>query len=522
MFDGTKGPSGPAPGGTVTAAAAGYLESLAEELDVPPGRYEEAERRFKSVGEWLCRDESTLKDFSPEVYVQGSFRLGTPVRPINEVEHYDIDLVCELDIKKPDLTQQELKSMLGHEIQLYAKTHGMQDASESRRCWTLDYAEGAQFHLDALPAIPDAGRKRLRLEARGMDTTWVATAIAITDNDHAHYSRVCDEWPHSNPKGFTNWFRSRMKEVYRRQRQAMALEATANVEDIPSYRVKTPLQQAVQILKRHRDIRFANDMDDKPISVIITTLAGLSYNAESNVGFALQAMLANMHTHIKSRNGVDWIANPTDPEENFADRWQQYPQRKTKFFEWLEAARADFNRMSGAKNRDMLVEAAESVVGSRMAESAATRLGKPATNKASLFHKFNSLFTAEHRKPAPWRYVREGSVSIVESTFSRDGFRTRRFYSNGAPLPKRASLVFKASTDVPAPYDVHWQVVNTGREAAAVSGGLRGGFDVGVVGRGALTRTETTSYTGSHTIECLIVKNGYLVARSGAFIVNIA
>ena len=67
-----------------TAASAAYLERVATELDVPPGRYEEATRRYKSVGEWLGREESTLKDLSPEVYVQGSFRLGTPIRPVNE------------------------------------------------------------------------------------------------------------------------------------------------------------------------------------------------------------------------------------------------------------------------------------------------------------------------------------------------------------------------------------------------------------------------------------------------------
>jgi Adenylyl/Guanylyl and SMODS C-terminal sensor domain len=503
-------------------AAAGYLEKLAEELDVPPGRYDEAKRRYKSVGEWLGRDESTLKDYSPDVYVQGSFRLGTPIRPINDAEHYDIDLVCELDIATATVTQQQLKAMLGLEMQAYAKAHGMKEASESRRCWTLDYAEGAQFHLDALPAVPDAGKKRLRLETRGLSTTWVETAIAITDIDHPQYETTCTEWPHSNPKGFTKWFRSRMTEVFERQRSAMALEAKANVEDIPSYRVKTPLQQAVQILKRHRDIRFAGDPDNKPISVILTTLAGLSYGGEASVGYALQAILAAMPTHIETRGGVIWIPNPTDPEENFADRWQQHPERKTKFFEWLEAARSDFSRIGALGNRETLVEEASKVMGGRVARGAAASLAKPVASGASLFQRATSVFMATHRKPAPWQRVRGGTVSIAEGTMARDGFRTRRFYHDGAPLPKNASLFFKAVTDVPWPYDVHWQVVNTGPEASAVPGGLRGGFDAGTVERGSILRKESTSYTGTHTIECFIVKNGYLVARSGAFIVNIA
>jgi hypothetical protein len=507
---------------STTAASAAYLERVAAELDVPQGRYEEATRRYKSVGDWLGRDESALKDFAPEVYVQGSFRLGTPIRPVNDGEHYDIDLVCELYISKASVTQQELKRLLGGEMQLYAKQHNMKRASESRRCWTLDYADGAQFHLDALPAIPDAARKRARLEARHLSTAWVETAIAITDVDHPLYELQCDEWPHSNPKGYTNWFRSRMKEAFERQRAAMALEAKANVEDVPSYRVKTPLQQAVQILKRHRDIRFAADPDNKPISVIITTLAGLSYGGESNVGYALQAILASMDSHIETRDGVAWIPNPTDAEENFADRWEQYPERKRRFFEWLQAARDDLQRLGALGNRELLVEQAAIFLGDRVARAAANAPARQAANGVSLFQRAASVFMATHRKPAPWQHVRGGTVKIADAIVSRSGFRTRRFYPDSAPLPKNASLMFKAETDVPPPYDVFWQVVNTGPEAAAAPGGLRGGFDAGTVERGSIVKQEGTSYSGTHTIECFVIKNGYLVARSGAFVVNIS
>lgn len=505
-----------------TAASAAYLERVAAELDVPPGRYEEAIRRYKSVGEWLSREESTLKDFSPEVYVQGSFRLGTPIRPVNEDEHYDLDLVCELHASKSNLTQRELKHLLGQEMRIYAKHHAMKDVTESRRCWTLDYAEGAQFHLDALPAIPDAARKRAQLAARSLSTTWVETAIAITDVDHPSYEVRCHDWPHSNPKGYTNWFRSRMREAFERQRAAMALEAKANVEDVPSYRVKTPLQQAVQVLKRHRDIRFAKDPDNKPISIIITTLAGLSYRGESNVAYALQAILAGLDSHIETRDGVTWIPNPTDPEENFADRWATHPQRKQRFFEWLAAARDDFLRIGALTNRERLVEQATSALGDRVARAASLAPSRPAQAGASLFQRTASVFLATHKKPAPWQHVRGGTVTIAEAIVSRHGYRSKPFYHDSTPLAKNVSLTFKAVTDVPWPFDVHWQVVNTGPEAAAVPGGLRGGFDAGTVERGSIVKHESTYYSGTHTIECFIVKDGYLVARSGAFVVNIA
>jgi hypothetical protein len=57
----------------------------------------------------------------------------------------------------------------------------------------------------------------------------------------------------------------------------------ANIEDVPEWRVKTPLQRAVQLLKRHRDVYFAGDYENRPISIIITTLAAHAYKNQENV-----------------------------------------------------------------------------------------------------------------------------------------------------------------------------------------------------------------------------------------------
>jgi hypothetical protein len=121
------------------------LEDLVEELQVPPGRYEQAERSYKSLGEWLHRPESTVRDDSPDVYVQGSFRLGTAIRPASDEEDYDIDMVCRVNYEKSALTQAELKRRVGVEVKAYARRYGMSKPEDGRRCWTLVYADGAQF-----------------------------------------------------------------------------------------------------------------------------------------------------------------------------------------------------------------------------------------------------------------------------------------------------------------------------------------------------------------------------------------
>ncbi|MGT2434055.1 nucleotide-binding domain-containing protein (plasmid) [Cupriavidus basilensis] len=132
-----------------------------------------------------------------------------------------------------------------------------------------------------------------------------------------------------------------------------------------------------------------------------------------------------------------------------------------------------------------------------------------------------AALTASHRQPAPWPVIKKGNVTLNQVTWTANGFsRPISLRNDASPLIKDANLMFKAQTDVPAPYEVYWQVVNTGIEAAQ-AGDLRGGFDAGATSLGAITRRERASYGGSHTIECFIVKSGYLVARSGQFVVNV-
>ena len=96
------------------------------------------------------------------------------------------------------------------------------------------------------------------------------------------------------------------------------------------------------------------------------------------------------------------------------------------------------------------------------------------------------------------------------------------FESDCRPLPKDCVLMFHATTNAPKPFNVFWQVLNTGDEAARVAQ-LRGAiFASQTDGAGGLTQKEATAYTGVHWIECFIVKDGRCVGRSGEFVVNIA
>lgn len=166
----------------------------------------------------------------------------------------------------------------------------MTHPEERRRCWTLNYAEGAQFHMDVLPALPDAQRYQAQLRAKGFgilaaDGDLSGHAIAITDNQRSDYAVISDDWLQSNPYGYAAWFRSRMRVRLTEAKRSFAEREriSASVDEIPDYKVRTPLQQAIQLLKRHRDCMFAEDGEHKPISIIITTLAAHAYNEEASL-----------------------------------------------------------------------------------------------------------------------------------------------------------------------------------------------------------------------------------------------
>ena len=344
------------------------LEAIAEALDIPESHYELAIKRYESIGGWLERKESKVTHYSPLIYPQGSFLLGTVTRPISEKDEYDLDLVSELNLLKNSVTQADLKKLVGREIKSYANAHDMKSpVKEGRRCWTLHYADGVQFHMDILPAIPDAVEFKHLLESKGIEpSNWLDFAIAITDNTLSNYNQIDSEWPRSNPKGYAEWFRSRMQTRFDAIRKSLM---ERQVDEVPEYKIKTPLQRAIQILKRHRDILFANAPDDKPISIIITTLAGHAYNNEPDILATLQNVVAGMPRYIQRNNGVVWIPNPVNPLENFADKWAEHPQREENFYKWLSEVQKDLN--TALRRPDI----------QRAAESLKSRLGKQVIDK---------------------------------------------------------------------------------------------------------------------------------------------
>lgn len=352
------------------------LGYIADSLDISEARFKEAEERYQAVGKWLERDESIVEKYNPAIYTQGSFRLGTVIKPITDEEKYDIDLVCELNLTKKQVSQKQLKDLVGFEIKSYARANSMKNlAEESRRCWTLHYADGTQFHMDILPCIPDSDAFKLILESRGIPGNISDHAIAITDNTLPNFHYIDEEWLRSNPKGYAEWFKERMKIQFEVRRMILAESIRAKAEDVPEYKVKTTLQYAIQLLKRHRDIMFENNPDDKPISMIITTLSAHAYNNEAELCNALYSIINGMPNYILTKNGFPWIPNPVNPDENFADRWKENPKKALNFSKWLVQVEEDLVSAMNKVGIHKVAERLKPVFGDRAVNEAMKRMG---------------------------------------------------------------------------------------------------------------------------------------------------
>lgn len=316
----------------------GFLEHLASLLDVTESEFNEITEHYNAVGRFLANTKE-LSGLGLEIHPQGSFMLGTVVRPVCPEDDIDIDLVCEIQRKPSFWTQKDLKNAIGDR---FKESDRYRKVEEGKRCWTINYADN-KYHLDVLPSVAaDGYSERLKNNFKSVTSNVADLAISITDNTVYNYSSssIQKEWPISNPFGYAKWF---LMNAYRKN---VGMQNEAQIDPVPKFnKNKSVLQRCIQILKRHRDIMFKGS-DDKPISVIITTLATHSYKGEDCVVDALNSIIEGMENHIKEKNGEKYIANPVNPNENFADKWSANPKRKDNFYKWLGKLKMDFRNLN--------------------------------------------------------------------------------------------------------------------------------------------------------------------------------
>lgn len=338
------------------------LVRMCAELDITESRLQQAKERYEGVARWLAAGEHfLLHDLS--IYLQGSTALGTSVRPIGKNEH-DVDLVAFMPAGTTAWTPAYIKKVIGDRLKAHATYARLLE--EKIRCWRLVYAN--EFHLDITPSILN---------------------LACRNQGELVPDKSLREWKGSNPRGYRKAFEARaaLAPVIKLTKAFDgSIQSRADIEPFPvASSGRSILCNIVQVAKRHRDVHFeGQDLALWPISVILTTLIAWSYErcvkaGVYNTEFDLMiAVLRGMPDFIRRTlpdGSPGWhIPNETTIDENFAERWNDDPDKAMAFFNWHAKAVSDMENLARVDGTDQVRKRMEKSFGPRPVGAAFTAL----------------------------------------------------------------------------------------------------------------------------------------------------
>lgn len=292
---------------------------IAAEIEISEAQADKAKESYEAVGKFL---NNNIKQYDVKIFPQGSFRLGTVIKPISDKDEYDIDLVATIDNKFT--SAKELKNIVGDVLK--GSDRYSEKIEEGKRCWTIEYAESANYHMDILPTMRS-------------DTYFRNKELIMThkEDENSNY-----EFRQTNPEAYYDWFVKRMEEEKKKLTEEYAIRNKMEIVEVPEYKIKTTLQIAIELLKRYRDIKFKETPDIKPISIILTTLMARIYTGKENVYELIEKFSKEYIIYLeKDENGNVLIKNPVNENENFADKWPNNPERKEAFFRFMNELKED-------------------------------------------------------------------------------------------------------------------------------------------------------------------------------------
>lgn len=288
------------------------LFDACDSLQLSPTQHQKAEDRYHAIAKMINAENSPFWRWESNIYSQGSMRLRTTVKPIDTP--HDLDLVCEFDVSHDDVYPMVLLEGMFKFFSEHGVYGGM--VKKKNRCVRIEYTD--EFWLDILPACRD--------DRNG------GTCIQVPDRgDLLH-------WKPSNPIAYADWFKNVSRRIVVKfsdsRRDLIVAEAT--VEPLPALQTteeKTMIQLVVQLLKRWRDVHYANS-EYPPISIVLTTLAADLYTGEQSISKALLGVLNGIVARLDAAHAQGRrleVLNPVHPEEDFSERWNSCPGAYLEF-----------------------------------------------------------------------------------------------------------------------------------------------------------------------------------------------
>jgi len=443
-------------------------------VDLNSDRKQKIKEKIETIKSFI-KNSDEFKDIYKDLLPQGSYRQDTIIKPAKDDKEFDVDVLLVLE----EVGSWEPKDYINNLASIFEKSDRYKDIIDKRgktRCVTLNYV--GDFHMDIVPCIE------------------ISDGYLIMNRDENKTEKTDGD-------GYAQWF------------------------DKQNMSANNHLVNVVKLIKYLRDKN--EDFDTK--SIIITTLAGMivpSQNGYVNLPESFTTILSGLNYFLTELQDPPSIENPSMPGENFDRHWKN----DIAGFKKLKDA---LDKYSGIANQAINLTGEEAIqkwselfgdgfaINVKDTEKSILESGLSEFSLGDISHcqSVTAIPGCLQEKLDP--LIR---VKISGCLYSRDGSRKFRGIKCNARIGSDALIKYEAGTNIKEPYEIYWQVVNTGKHAESMMGGLRGDFFLARLSSGERSSNkhinwERSLYTGKHWIECFIVKDNYCITRSGRFYVNI-
>lgn len=248
-----------------------HFNKLVKEISLDSKRLERIEDSVSHLKNFVENDKQ-IGEARINLYLQGSYALGTGIKP--QRDEFDVDVVLVLDLNKRPADSKNPKAIIewvAERARLDSFWKGK--ISTEERCVRVNYA--GDFHLDIVPVIEShTGRDEIYIPGKHED----------------NWQKL------SNPIGYIRWFES--------------------VGDDKLYKFK----DTVKLFKCWAATKFGIESGPKPI--LLTTLVGLKYeNRYNSLAETFTCTAESLRSYVDAYSTVPIIQNPSLHSEDLAVHW---------------------------------------------------------------------------------------------------------------------------------------------------------------------------------------------------------
>lgn len=306
------------------------LELLCIQLQLTDTQDAKARSHYEAVSSWLADPGSSLYEYSPHIFPQGSQRIGTTTKPIGQSE-FDLDAVCKLAIGD-GCHPGRLYKLIWDRLHQHETYRPMMRPMP--RCIRLEYS--GNFHLDIAPAVPDS--------------TCGGDCILVPDLDAnlALHHPENDRWKSTNPIGYADWVEDQCVPVMIFNEGQIKASQVDPVPDREAIHAKPALKRSIQLFKRWRDVEYTERSHLATPSIILTTMSGHYYEQQQLCTDALQTILDTTVSEIERTRRLRFT-NPAHPSENICEKWDKSPESYRDFVKAVTAFRERWNRLQSIR-----------------------------------------------------------------------------------------------------------------------------------------------------------------------------